>query len=228
MPLNYRPTTFIMNLRILAPCFLAAFIFWLLNALNKSGYTTKISYPITIKYNESAFVPIKPLPQTIGVSLSSTGWELLRYSLVSNVKPLVYEIGNPLTTNQLDNIVLMEKLTSELKNTRLNYLLADTTTISFEKKKSKIVKLKVDSLGIDLRKNFVVSSVINISPVSIEIEGPESMIDTFDETILIKIPTKKLGTNFDEQVNLGISKNPLLKSNIDKVMVSFEVAELLK
>ena len=92
-----------MNLRTLVLCFLTAFVFWLLNALNKSGYSTKINYPLEIKYNDSLYIATTPLPKQITVSLSSTGWNLLKDNLSLNVPPLVYEIHNPLVVNGLDN-----------------------------------------------------------------------------------------------------------------------------
>lgn len=217
-----------MNIKTLVLCFLAAFVIWLLNSLNKSGYSAKISYPLTIKYNDSLYISTKPLPQTLNVSLSSTGWDLLKYNLFSNATPLVYEINNPLIVSKLDNNSLLESLTNLLQKPKLNYILADTATLHFERKKSKTIKLKVDSLGIDLQKNFVVSSLINISPSEITLEGPESVINEYHDTILLTIPTKRLATNFDDKVKITLPQNNLVKSNAEKAAVSFEVAELLK
>lgn len=217
-----------MNLRTLFLCLLAAFVFWLLNSLNKSGYSTKVNYPLEIKYNDSLYIPITPLPKQITVSLSSTGWDLLKNNLLLNVSPLVYEIANPLTVKRLDNDFLMDNLSTKLKNTKVNYIVADTITLSFERKISKTINLKVDSLGIDLQKNFVVSSLINLSPAQIMIEGPESVLKTYQDTFFIKIPAKNLATNFDDKVSIVLPKNTLVKASTEKTLVSFEVAELLK
>lgn len=217
-----------MNIKTLVLCFLAAFVIWLLNSLNKSGYSAKISYPLTIKYNDSLYISTKPLPQKLNVSLSSTGWDLLKYNLFSNATPLVYEINNPLSVSRLDNNFLLESLTVLLQRPKLNYILADTSTLHFERKQKKIIKLRVDSLGIDLQKNFVVSSLINISPAEVIIEGPESILKDYEDFIVLKVPTKRLATNFDDKVSIGLPQNVLVKSNTDKALVSFEVAELLK
>lgn len=217
-----------MNLRTLFLCLLAAFVFWLLNSLNKSGYSTQVNYPLEIKYNDSLYIPITPLPKQITVSLSSTGWDLLKNNLLLNVSPLVYEIANPLTVKRLDNDFLMDNLSTKLKNTKVNYIVADTITLSFERKISKTINLKVDSLGIDLQKNFVVSSLINLSPAQIVIEGPESVLNNYQDTFFIKIPAKNLATNFDDKVSIVLPKNALVKASTEKTLVSFEVAELLK
>ncbi len=217
-----------MNLRTLVLCFLAAFVIWLLNSLNKSGYSAKIKYPLTIKYNDSLYISTKPLPKQLNVSMSSTGWDLLKYNLFSNATPLVYEIDNPLKINRLDNVSLLESLTNLLQRPKLNYILADTTTLHFERRQKKTVKLKVDSLGIDLQKNFVVSSLINISPNEIVLDGPESVLKAYENVIYIKVPAKRLATNFDDKVIIALPPNTFVKSNVEKVLVSFEVAELLK
>jgi len=217
-----------MNIRTLLLCFLAAFVIWLLNSLNKSGYSAKITYPLSIKYNDSLYISTKPLPQKLNVSLSSTGWDLLKYNLFSNATPVVYEINNPLSVSSLDNASLLESLTVLLKRPKLNYILADTTTLHFELKKRKTIKLRVDSLGIDLQKNFVVSSPINISPLEIVLEGPESVLKKYSDTIFLKIPTKHLATNFDDKVKITFPQNDLVKVNTEKALISFEVAELLK
>jgi hypothetical protein len=213
-----------MNLRTLFLCFLTAFVFWLLNSLNKAGYSTKINYPLEIKYNDSLYIATTPLPKQIAVSLSSTGWNLLKDNLSLNVSPLVYEIVNPLIIKRLNNIFLMEALSSKLKSTKVNYIIGDTMTLSFEKKLTKTITLKVDSLGIDLQKNFVVSSLINLSPAKIIIEVLKNCQDIF----FIKIPTKNLATNFDDKVSIILPKNTYVKANTEKTLISFEVAELLK
>lgn len=217
-----------MNLRTLVLCFLAAFVIWLLNSLNKSGYSAKINYPLTIKYNDSLYISTKPLPKQLNVSMSSTGWDLLKYNLFSNAIPLVYEIDNPLKISRLDNASLLESLTNLLQRPKLNYILADTTTLHFERRQKKTVKLKVDSLGIDLQKNFVVSSLINISPNEIVLDGPESALREYEKVIYLKVPAKRLATNFDDKVIIALPPNTFVKSNVEKALVSFEVAELLK
>lgn len=217
-----------MNLRTLVLCFLTAFVFWLLNALNKSGYSTKINYPLEIKYNDSLYIATTPLPKQITVSLSSTGWNLLKDNLSLNVPPLVYEIHNPLVVNGLDNSFLMETLSAKFKNTRVNYVIADTMIFNFERRLVKKIVLKIDSLGIDLQKNFVVSSLINFSPSQILVEGPESVLKNYQDTLLIKIPAKHLAINFDDKILITLPKNAYVKANVEKTLVSFEVAELLK
>lgn len=224
----FRILTFMMKIKTLALCFLAAFVFWLLNSLNKSGYSANISYPLNIKYNDSLYIPTKPLPKKLNVNISGIGWDLMKYKLFSNATPLVYEIKNPLKIYRLDNTSLLESLTILMQRSKLNFILADTTTLHFEPKHRKIINLKVDSLGIDLQKNFVISSFINISPRVIYIEGPASFLKRYNETIYLKVPAKRLSTDFDDKITIPLPQNALVKLSAERALVSFEVAELLK
>jgi len=207
-------------------CLGAASVFWLLDALSKDGYSTEVSYPIQFQYDQEAFIPLKPLPQEIIVSLSSTGWGLLKNNLWVGIEPLVYSIGNPLKINQLNSSSLAKELSSQLVGSRVNYVVSDSLELSFDRKLKKTIKLKVDSLAIDLARGFVVSSPINILPNTITIEGPESSLKNYQDLIILPISAKRLGTNFDEKVQIDYPKNPLVKSSAERALVSFEVAEL--
>ncbi len=217
-----------MNFKTLVLCFIAASVYWLLNALNKSGYKTRINYPIEIKYNDSLYIPVRPLPKTIKVSLSSTGWNLLKDNLFWNVSPLEYEIINPVGEKQLSTAVLTEKLLQKLHNSKVDFINTDTIILNFEKKYRKKVTLKVDSLGVDLEKNYVIASLINITPAEVIIEGPASALSELKDTFYLKIPAKNLAVNYDDKIRIPFPKNPLLKASSERAAVSFEVAELLK
>ncbi|HEY1056769.1 MAG TPA: hypothetical protein VGE24_16600, partial [Emticicia sp.] len=209
-------------------CFLAASIFWLLHALNKSGYTTKINYPLEIIYNDSLYIPVTPLPKTIRVSLSSTGWNLLKNNLSFNTSPLLYELANPVKERQLNTTVLTEKLSALLKDSKINYIVTDTFALNFERKYTRRIRLKVDSLGVDLEKNFVIASLITVTPAEVLVEGPASALKDYQDTFYLKVPAKNLAINFDDQIVIPFPKNPLVKTSAERVSVSFEVEELLK
>eukprot|EP01035_Chromulina_nebulosa_P049214 gene49214-66821_t len=66
----------------------AAIIFWIMNALNKEGYSQKISFPIRITYDDSLYIPTQPLPEKISVNVSGNGWDLLRKSLALYKTPI--------------------------------------------------------------------------------------------------------------------------------------------
>ena len=100
--------------------------------------------------------------------------------------------------------------------------------MEFDKKVKRIIRLRVDSLSIPLQERYIVSSVINLNPSTIEVEGPESTLNELGETLNVKVPGRRIQDNYDDEIRIPLPKNSYLKANKERVSVSFEVAELLK
>ena len=209
-------------------CLLAAIIFWIMNALNKEGYSEKISFPLQFSYNDSLYIPSQPLPQKISVNVSGNGWSLLRKAFAFDVTPIRYTISKPLKTKLLNTGSLTDSLSEYIKDVKINYVVADRFELEFDRKISKDFIVKVDSSNISLKERYVITSLININPRTITLVGPESLLDEMGSTILVKVPTRRLQENYDDEIALPLPKNALIKTNKDRVTVSFEVAELLK
>jgi YbbR domain-containing protein len=214
--------------KAIAICLLAAIIFWIMNALNKDGYSQKISFPLQFSYNDSLYIPTQPLPEKISVNVSGNGWNLLRKAFALDITPIKYSISKPLKTKLLNTGSLADSISEYIKDVKINYVVADRFELEFDRKISKDFTVKIDSSNISLKDRYVITSLINVNPRTITLTGPESVLDEMGTTILVKVPTTRLQENYDEEVALPLTKNPLIKSNKDRVAVSFEVAELLK
>lgn len=209
-------------------CIGIAALFWILNALNKPGYTLNVEYPIHFVYNDSLYVPTSPLPRTVMVNVSSDGWGLLRHSwLPFRVDPVDYEVKNPLQASIINTSSLAATLAEQVKKLQVNYVVADTLDMRFDKRMTKTIRLVADSLHINLAPRFIVSSVINLTPRTIQVEGPAHLVRGLPDTALVRIPRKRIADNYDEEVPLNQFRHPLLRTSADRVAVSFEVGELL-
>jgi len=209
-------------------CLLAAIIFWIMNALNKEGYSQKISFPLQFSFNDSLYIATQPLPKKISVNVSGNGWNLLRKAFALDITPIKYSINNPLKTKLLNTGSLTDSLSEYINDVKINYVIADRFELEFDRKISKEFIIKVDSSNISLKDNYVITSLINVNPRTITLTGPESVLEEMGNAILVKVPTRRLQDNYDEEVILPLSKTILIKSNKDRVAISFEVAELLK
>lgn len=207
---------------------IAALIFWLMNALNKDGYSQKISFPLQVRYDDSLYIPLQPLPEKVLVNVSGNGWSLLRKALSLNTTPIVYPISKPLKTKYLNTTSLTDSLNDKIHDVRVNYVVADRFDIEFDRKISKTFTIKVDSINIHLKDRYVVSSLINVNPKTVTLVGPQSALEELGAFLEVKIPSKRLQENYDDEVKIAFPKNSLITSSKDKVAVSFEVAELLK
>jgi hypothetical protein len=207
---------------------LAALGFWLLNALNKEGYSTKLAYPLRVAYDDSLYVPTSPLPRQLQANISGNGWQLLWASLSFTNKPVIYPVATPLSTRFINTGTLTDRLTEQLKNgLKVNYVIADTLDVAFERRRVKSVVVRVDSLRIRVQRPFVVASVINVVPSRVVFSGPESLLRTLPDTITLRIPANRVTSDYDERLPLPFTRHPLLQASTDQVSVSFEVAELL-
>ena len=207
---------------------LAAIIFWIMNALNKDGYSQRMSFPLQFSYNDSLYIPTQPLPEKISVNVSGNGWNLLRKAFALDITPVKYSVEKPLKTKYLNTGSLTDSLSEYIKDVKVNYVVADRFDLEFDRKVSKQFTVKVDSSSIPLKERYVISSLINVNPRTVTLEGPESVLEGMGSTIYVKIPGKRLQDNFDDEIKLPISQNSLIKPSKDRVAVSFEVSELLK
>ena len=209
-------------------CLGAAALFWFLNALNKNVYTLNVEYPVRFLYNDSLFVPTTPLPRTVTVNVSSDGWGLLRHSwLPFRVDPVDYVVSDPIQASVINTASLAATLAGQVKKLQVNYIVADTLEMGFDRRTTKTVRLVADSLHINLAPRYVVSSQINLTPRTIEVTGPDRLIRGLSDTVLVKIGRKRIASDYDEDVMLNQFRHPLLRVSTDRVAVSFEVGELL-
>ncbi len=223
---TFQPKT---DYKAIAICLLAAIVFWIMNALNKDGYSDKISFPLQFTYNDSLYIPTQPLPEKISVNVSGNGWNLLRKALaLDDNSPIKYAITKPLKTRFLNTGSLADSISDYIKDVKVNYVVADKFELEFDRKISKDFVVKVDSSHISLKDRYVITSLINVNPRIITLVGPESVLAEMGSTILVKVPSQRLQENYDDEVKLPLPQNALIKANKDRVAVSFEVAELLK
>jgi len=209
-------------------CLLAASFFWLMNVLNKDNYAIKLSYPLQVEYDNASFVPLQPLPRRVSVNVSGNGWNLLRKSWLNfNALPVVYRVNNPNKSSYINSTTLTDQITELFPDLHVNYVVSDTFELSFERKIRRIIPIRVDSAGIDMRDGYVVSSIINVSPSLISVDGPISLIRSYPDTIRIKIPTPRIQNNFDESLPIPLPTTPLVEVSHRAVYVSFEVAQYL-
>ena len=216
------------NIKTFLVCLLAATFFWFMNVLNQDNYSIKLSYPLEIVYDNSAFVPLLPLPKRVSVNVSGNGWNLLRKSWLNfNALPVVYKVNNPNKSSYINSTTLTDQITELFPDLHVNYVISDTFELSFERKIRRIIPIRVDSTGINMGEGYVISSIINVSPSLISIDGPLSLVKAYPDTIRITVPTPKIQNNYDESLPIPLPVSPLVEVSHRNVYVSFEVAQYL-
>jgi YbbR domain-containing protein len=199
-----------------------------MNVLNKDNYSIRLNYPLAIEYDNSSFVPMQPLPKRISVNVSGDGWSLLQKSWLNfNALPVVYKVLNPNKASFINSTTLTDQITELFPDLHVNYVVSDTFELNFERKITKIIPIRVDSAAINIRDGYVISSIINVSPSLISVDGPVSLIASYPDTIRVSVPTPKIQNNYDESLPIPLPASPLVEVSHRDVYISFEVAQYL-
>ena len=143
-----------------------------------------------------------------------------------NIREAEYKLNNPAQTKHLLSSSLIPNISESLEDIDLNYVVTDSIFFNIELKKNKSLKIKLDHSSIKLRDNFKVVSDISISDDSINIEGPESLIDNLPDEYLIKIEDKIINRDFDSDILIE-SFDDFSEITPTSVNVSFFVSEFV-
>ena len=201
---------------------MGAATFWLFRALNKS-HSALISYPIEFVFNIDSTVVMNPLPTTIKIDVSSGGWNLFRRTLIFSIDPIKVELDNPSEVNFLTQSFLSPIVEDQLKGLTINYIVTDTLFLSIERKITKRMILKVDSLSLPLEEDYQLMSNITIQPDHVVLIGPKSIINSFESDFYITLDENNIDEDFDGRVEVPIVFEDLIQSDPSEVNVSFEV-----
>ena len=201
---------------------MGAATFWLFRALNKS-HSALISYPIEFVFHIDSTVVMNPLPTTIKIDVSSGGWNLFRRTLIFSIDPIKVELDNPSEVNFLTQSFLSPIVEDQLKGLTINYIVTDTLFLSIERKITKRMRLKVDSLSLPLEEDHQLISNITIQPDHVVLIGPESIINSFETDFYITLDENNIDEDFDGRVEVPIVFEDLIQSDPGEVNVSFEV-----
>ena len=210
------------NWKVVLFSIMGAATFWLFRALNKS-HSALISYPIEFVFNVDSTVVMNPLPTTIKIDVSSGGWNLFRRTLIFSIDPIQVELDNPSEVNFLTQSFLSPIVEDQLKGLTINYIVTDTLFLSIERKITKRMILKVDSLSLPLEEDYQLMSNITIQPDHVVLIGPESIINSFETDFYITLDENNIDEDFNGRVEVPIVFEDLIQSDPGEVNVSFEV-----
>ncbi len=212
------------NLKVVILSLVAATTFWFFNALNKN-YDARINYPLEFEFVRDSVVIVEELPDDVLIDVSSGGWNLLKKTFWFSALPLIITLDNPADVKFLTRSSLIPIISDQITDLELNYLLTDTLFINVEHKVRKQVVLTVDSLRVPLADTYRLVSPIRISPDTIVVEGPTSLISSLPELFKVDIPRRNISSSFDREVDIELSNSQLMRALPEEVGIQFDVAE---
>ena len=216
----------IRNIRIVVLCILAAATFWFLNALNDS-YSATLRYPVDFIYDEENYVPTTALPEVIQLNVSGVGWNLFRNNLGLNDAPIQLVLERPAETKKLPASTLLGTISEQLAEFQVNFILTDTLFINVDRRIERTFPLRVDSANIELENSFWIVDRINFDPLSVKLEGPESIINSMKDTLLVTIPEDNIDDNYNEDIPIQIENSQLINRDPPTINIKFTVEEYI-
>lgn len=214
------------NWKAVALCFITASIFWLFNALNKT-YSTNIRFPLQFEFDRSKFAPVGQLPQSLLINVKGTGWDLFRKYFGVKVPTLTLEIERPAETRKILASTLPVRLQAQMGSTQINHIVLDTVRLHIEPLIYRKFPLAVDTAALTFKNNMARISKVKITPDSVDLSGPVSLIHDMPDPILLKLSEGRIGGNVREEVEIEIPGLEDVHRNPPVVEVQFEVGEMV-
>lgn len=211
------------NWRAILLSVVAATTFWFFNALNKN-YSTRLNYPLDFSFSRDSVVVASPLPNRVLVDVSGGGWNLMRKTFLLSAGSILIQLDNPTEIKFLTRATLLPMLTEQLSGLTLDFVVTDTLFIDIQPKITKQVRIKVDSASVPLENGFRLVSPITISPDTVSIEGPKSMIDTLSDTYVMTFNENGIDYDYDDEIDIDYLTD-LIASDPNEVTVTFDVDE---
>lgn len=212
------------NWKAVALCFVTATVFWLFNALNKT-YSTNLRFPLQFEYDQTRYAPAASLPKNLTINVSGNGWDLVRKTFGVKLQVLSIPLEQPTETRRINASALPALFASQLGDLQINFIGADTLRINIDPRITRKFKLIANDKALTFRDDLGRTSPIVILPDSVELTGPESLVNKVPDSIVITLPQKKVGEVYREEVEVLIPNIELIKRNPPVVEARFDVNE---
>jgi hypothetical protein len=212
--------------KVVVLCVFTATTFWFFNALN-DNYSTRISYPIAFNYADSGLVAVEELPAKVEVNVSGGGWNLLRKTFWFAIEPVVIPLDNPTERKYILGSSLFSDISDHLDEIQLNFIDTDTLWLHIDSIRTVRSRIIIDSLGIDTKDNFHLTTNIKKSVDTASFTGPKRYLSKIPPEIIISIPEKEIDDDYDEDLILPTFGSSLVKRNPVEVNVQFGVEKFV-
>ncbi len=208
-------------------CFSTAATFWFFNALNKV-YTTRIDYPVQLVFDRDSLAAVIDPPEEIPINVTGGGWQLLKRTVSFNITPVTIEPENPVQTKFFTASNLLPFFSNQLTDLNINYIATDTIFFDIEQYVDRRLCVKLDSAGIQLRKNYYITSEVSVIPDSVTFHGPTSLIHQLPDVFIVRLPDKNIEKSYDEELSLDLFSSSLIKKVPEVIHVQFNVQEMVE
>lgn len=182
---------------------------WLLNALSKN-YTSEIEYPLEYTDFPEDRVFVGELPDHLDLTINAHGYALLRYKMFKKPVPISFNVSAfNLNRPGLDSSrayiltkYIKPQVTSQLPSElQLLEIKPDTLQFRLARKVSKMVEIRPD-VEFELERQFTTKDGIILEPDSVEVSGPDIILDTLDYITTVATNLGLLDRDYSDKMRL--------------------------
>jgi len=166
------------------------------------------------------------VPQSVVLNVSGNGWELLRNSLGVKVLPLEINLEHPTEVKKIVASTLPPLFSGQLTALEIHHVLSDTLYVSVEPNDIHDFNVKADLSRISFRSGYGRISPITISPDTIRLTGPKSIIHSLPDSITVVASQERISANYEDEIEVMVPSK--VERNPPMIHVSFEVGELVE
>ncbi|GAC1368848.1 MAG: hypothetical protein NVS3B25_01390 [Hymenobacter sp.] len=198
--------------RAITACLLAACLFWQMNALNKT-YTTRLDLALAWHYDSAHYVPLRPLPHALPVTVTGLGWHLLRANLGWGTHPADLRPVPLPGTRYLPADAWHRGLQSALEGIQVNEWAGDTLRLTFDRYASRRLAL---ALPPDSARRYAA----HFTPTMVTFHGPASLVNALPDPYPLAPPYPPASR--DDEVELEMKVPPRVHTSVPTVRLRRE------
>lgn len=181
---------------------------WLLNALSKN-YTSVLEYPIEYTDLPENKVFVGEMPSHLDLEINAHGYALMRYNMFRRPVPISFNVSEYNLSRRQDSSssyiltrYLKDQIAAQLPaELQLLQIQPDTLMFQFAEKVTKLVRIEPD-FNYTIDKQFTIRDGIILTPDSVEITGPDLILDTLSYILTQHLDLGILTRNYTDRVQL--------------------------
>ena len=188
--------------------FLISAAIWLLNALSKN-YTSVIEYPLVYTDFPEDKVQVGEMPGHLDLEINAHGYALVRYKMFRKPVPISFKVS-AFNYNRMQDSSSAYILTRYLKDQiamqlpaelQLLEIQPDTLHFQFASRVTRMVKIRPD-FSYTIENQFTIKDEILLTPDSVEVSGPDLILDTLSYVYTDRYDLGLLTRNYSDKVRL--------------------------
>ncbi|MCC3153356.1 hypothetical protein Q3A66_10815 [Hymenobacter sp. BT770] len=179
-----------------------------MNALNKT-YTTRLNLPLAWHYDSVHYVPLRPLPEALPVSVTGQGWRLLRANLGWGTHPADLRPVPLPGTRYLPADAWRRGLQLALEGLQVNESAGDTLRLTFDRYATRQLPLGLPS---DSARRYTAQ----FTPATVTFRGPASLVNALPAPYPVAMPANSANGR-DEEIELPLQAPARIRASTSVV-----------